>query len=99
MIPHFHFQKITLPTYWTINHKGKRRGRKMEFIAVIQVRDSLVAQTVKTLPAMKEMRFSPWVRKIPGEGHGHPLQYSCLENPLDGGAWQASVHGIAKSLT
>ena len=62
-------------------------------------RAALVPQTVKTLPAMKEMRFSPWVRKIPGEGHGHPLQYSCLENPLDGGAWQASVHGIAKSLT
>ena len=72
MIPHFHFQKITLPTYWTINHKGKRRGRKMEFIAVIQVRDSLVAQTVKTLPAMKEMRFSPWVRKIPGRRKWQP---------------------------
>jgi len=74
---HFHFEKITLPTYWTINHKGKKRGRKIsEFIAVIQVRDSLVAQIVKTLPAMKEVSFSPWVGKLPGEGHGHPLQYS-----------------------
>ena len=34
-----------------------------------------------------------------GEGNGHPLQYSCLENPMDGGAWRAAVHGIAKSQT
>ena len=32
-----------------------------------------------------------------GEGNGTPLQYSCLENPMDGGAWQAAVHGVAKS--
>ena len=34
-----------------------------------------------------------------GEGNGIPLQYSCLENPMDGGAWQAAVHGVAKSQT
>ena len=34
-----------------------------------------------------------------GEGNGTPLQYSCLENPMDGGAWWASVHGVAKSRT
>ena len=34
-----------------------------------------------------------------GEGNGKPLQYSCLENPLDGGAWGAAVHGVAKSQT
>jgi len=32
-----------------------------------------------------------------GEGNGNPLQYSCLENSMDGGAWQAAVHGVAKS--
>ena len=32
-----------------------------------------------------------------GEGNGNPLQYSCLENPMDGGAWWATVHGVAKS--
>ena len=36
---------------------------------------------------------------IYGEGNGTPLQYSCLENPMDGGAWQASVHGVTKSRT
>ena len=35
--------------------------------------------------------------RSPGEGNGNPLQHSCLENPLDGGAWQARVHGVAKS--
>ena len=34
-----------------------------------------------------------------GEGNGIPLQYSCLENPMDGGAWWAAVHGVAKSRT
>ena len=36
---------------------------------------------------------------FPGEGNGTPLQYSCLENPVDGGAWWAAVHGVAKSWT
>ena len=34
-----------------------------------------------------------------GEGNGTPLQYSCLENPMDGGAWEAAVHGVARSRT
>ena len=34
-----------------------------------------------------------------GEGHGNPLQYSCLENPVDRGAWWAAVHGVAQSQT
>ena len=36
--------------------------------------------------------FDPWVGKIPGEGSGNPLQYSCLENPMDGGAWRPFAH-------
>ena len=35
----------------------------------------------------------------PGEGNGYPLQYSCLENPMDRGTWWATVHGVAKSWT
>ena len=38
-------------------------------------------------------------RHIIGEGKGTPLQYSCLENPMDGGAWWATVHGVAQSRT
>ena len=39
------------------------------------------------------------IRAKYGEGNGTPLQYSCLENPMDGGAWWAAVHGVAKSRT
>ena len=41
----------------------------------------------------------PRLGRSPGEGNGNPLQYSCLENPTDRGAWQATVHGVAKSQT
>ena len=41
----------------------------------------------------------PGSERTPGEGNGNPLQYSCLENPMDGGAWSATVHGITKSQT
>ena len=44
-------------------------------------------------------RFNPWVRKIPGEGNGNPLQYSYLGNPMDRGVWWARVHGVEKSWT
>ena len=38
-----------------------------------------------------------WLGKSPGGGHGKPLQYSCLGNPMERGVWQATVHGVAKS--
>ena len=41
----------------------------------------------------------PGLVRSPGEGNGNPLQYSCLENPMEGGAWNTTVHGITKSLT
>ena len=41
----------------------------------------------------------PGLGRSPGEGNGNPLQYSCLENPMDVGAWEAAVHGVAKSWT
>ena len=39
------------------------------------------------------------LKRFPGEDNGTPLQYSCLENPMDGGAWKAEVHGFARSRT
>ena len=41
----------------------------------------------------------PGSGRSPGEGNGNPLKYSCLENPMDRGAWQATVHGVTKSWT
>ena len=61
---------------------------------------SLVALMVKNLPAMQEtwVPFLGW-EDFPGEGKGDPLQYFCLENPVGRGAWQATVHGVAKNQT
>ena len=55
---------------------------------------------VKCLPIMQVERGSiPGSGRSPGEGNSNPLQDSCLENPMDRGAWQATVHGIGKSRT
>ena len=46
---------------------------------------------------MGDLGLSPGSRRSPGEGNGDPLQYSCLGDPMDRGAWRATVHGVAKS--
>ena len=43
-----------------------------------------------------DLGLIPGLGRFPGEGNGYPLQYSCLENPMDGGAWWATVHGVAE---
>ena len=48
---------------------------------------SLVAQMESVSLQCGRPELDPWVGKFPGEGNGNPLQYSCLENPIDGGAW------------
>ena len=55
---------------------------------------------VKNLPANAgDLSSIPGSGKFAGEGNGNPFQYSCLENPMDRGAWWATVHGMAKSWT
>ena len=44
-----------------------------------------------------DLGLIPGLGRSPGEGNGNPLQYSCLENPMDRGAWQATVHGVTMS--
>ena len=48
---------------------------------------------------MRDVGLIPGLGRSPGEGNGYPLQYSCLENLLDRGAWQAIVHGVVESDT
>ena len=62
-------------------------------------RVSLVAQLVKNPPAMQETWVHPWVGGFPGGGHDSSLQCSCLENPMDRGAWWPTAHEVAKSGT
>jgi len=69
--------------------------------------DILLSTKVNRWPSGKESAcqwrrcrrpgFNPWVGKIPGVGNGNPPQYFHLENPMDRGAWQATVHGVTKS--
>ena len=58
---------------------------------------------VKNPPAragdVRDADLIPELGRSPGEGHGNPLQYSYLENPMDKGAWQAAVHRVAESDT
>ena len=62
-----------------------------------------MALVVKNLPAnagdLRDSGLIPGSGRSPGEGHGNPLQYSCLENPMNRGASWATIHGVAKSWT
>ena len=70
---------------------------------VFRVGASQVALVVKNPPAnagdIRELGSIPGLGRFLGGGHGNPIQYSCLENPTDRGAWWAIVHGIAKRQT
>ena len=61
------------------------------------------ALVVKNPPAnagdITDVGSIPRLRRPPGEGNGNPLQCSCVENPMDRGAWWAIAHGVAKSWT
>ena len=58
---------------------------------------SLVAQLIKESACNVGVRgLIPGLGRSRGEGHGNPLQYSCLANPRDRGAWQATVHGVTR---
>ena len=60
-----------------------------------------MALVVKNTPAnagdVRDVGSITRSRRFPGGGHGNPLQYSCLDNPTDRGAWWTTVHGVAKS--
>ena len=59
------------------------------------------ALVVKNPPAdagdLRDVGWIPGSGRSPGEGNGNPLQYSCLENPMDRGAWRATVHGVTEA--
>ena len=69
----------------------------------IDFRASQVALVVKNslinAGGHKRLRFDPWVGKIPRRRQCNPLQYACLEKPMDRGDWQATVHSVAQSDT
>ena len=72
-----------------------------------QVCNIVQEAVTKTNPKKKKQKKTKWLseenlqiaKERSGEGNGNPLQYSCLETPMGGGAWQAAVHGVTKSWT
>ena len=83
--------------------------KKPLFGAAVVTRDygepgaSQVALVVKNPPAnagdIRDVASVPGLGRSPGGGHGNPLQYSCLENSMDRGAWRATVHRVTESDT
>ena len=74
---------------------------EMTFILVLPLSNSVVLVVKNRLP-MQEMRVPSlgsisWLGRSPEGGHGNPLQYSCLENPMGRGAWRATVHKVTKN--
>ena len=59
----------------------------------------MVAQMVESACNAGDSVLIPGLGRYLGEGNGYPLQYSCLENSMEKGPWQATVHGVAKSRT
>ena len=74
------------------------RNQNLHFSMIpLGIRASLVAQMVKTACNAGDSGLIPGWGRSPGEGHGNPFQYSCLENAMERRAWQATVHEVAKS--
>jgi len=66
---------------------------------LMDYRASLVTDGKESACNAGDPGLIPGTGRFPGGGHGNPLQYSCLENSMDRGAWQATVHGVTKSRT
>ena len=89
-------QQPALPNLIPNNMSFQRWSRKkIDYM----YRASLVAYLVEGLPAVRDPSSIPGSGRSPGEGNGNPLQYPCLENPMDRGACWATAHGVAKSWT
>ena len=80
--------------------KKKKSNVKVNFSDYNPIRGFPSSSVVKNPSANAgDEGSTPWSRRSPGEGNGNPLQYSCLGNPMDRGAQQATVPGVAKSQT
>ena len=90
--------------WWAIVHRVAKSQTQLKQLSThTQAWASQVALVVQSPPAnagdVRDMGLIPRLERSPGGGHGNPLQYSCLENPMERGAWQATVCEVAKSWT
>ena len=91
------FSQASQRVHWRPSHSAA--FTKCLLHAVVQITPCAlcVSAQEEASPPGKESSDCTWACFLLGEGNGTPLQYSCLENPMDGGAWWAAVHGVAKS--
>ena len=93
-------EKLRWSQYSGSLHDLGRGSGSLQPCKLMTLLDSPGGPAVKSLPpSAGDPGWIPGFGKSPGEGNGNPLQYSCLENPVDRGAWRAAVHGVAKSQT
>ena len=88
--------------FFSFNHAKKINNIKSDILAILECTILGVpgGSVVKNQPANAENAgLIPGLGTSPGEGNDNPLQSYCLENPMDRGAWQATVRGVAKSQT
>ena len=106
--------EVTLKALLPETPRSPRQDRP-SWLWTLAYKDSPIVELLLWVPEMKgrprwlsgkepscqcrRCKIDPWVRKIPLGGNGKPLQYSCLGNPMDRGAWWATVHGVTKSWT
>ena len=78
--------------YTQIINYEKEKLRKQSYLQLHQIGKEAACNA-------GDLNLIPGLVRYPGEGNGNPLQYSCLQKPMDRGAWQATVYGLAKSQT
>ena len=94
----------THPTYFKSNVTSTKRPSLTVYLKLLSIILKLrwwyrgKEPTCNAGDTHRRQGFNPWVGRSPGEGNGNPLQYSCLENSMDRGAWWAAVHGLTKEL-
>ena len=84
---------------WVTTGTRKMKDTWNRFELSLQAHGSVVKNLPASAGDARDVGLIPGLGRSPGEGNGNPLQYSCLENPKDRGAWQPTVHGITKSWT
>ena len=86
---------IRWPKYWSFSFNISPSNKYWLISFRIDCFDLAIQGTLKSLLQQHSSKAS--ILRCSKEGNGNPLQYSCPENPMDGGAWEATVHGVAKS--
>ena len=89
MLDHLRHGVLSHGTFWS-----QRRNKAVE-----QSMSPRLTSAPSLQPLLKALYFILEYSPLTGEGNGTPLQYSCLENPMDGGAWKAAVHGVTEGRT